>query len=263
MGGNRWKDVTLEDRLLDKSRINHEHHFNDMPCWDWIGAATKKGYGITSRNGKRIQATRAAYELWRGPVAEGLELDHLCRRPCCINPWHLEPVTRRENLMRSTSFAAVHAAKTHCPQGHPYSEENTYVRKGMRHCRTCHRDRPETPHGKRDREGRCRICGFTRDMLRHPPPKNGWLTMHHLIPRLQSGQDHTDNLVPLCFRCHRIIDSHKPANIVEREDLRRTLRALLTPAEVDYINLIMGRGYIDRQYPLAETPKAQRRRNSA
>lgn len=31
-----------------------------------------------------------------------------------------------------------HAFKTHCPQGHPYSEENTYVYDGRRSCRTCH-----------------------------------------------------------------------------------------------------------------------------
>jgi hypothetical protein len=109
---------------------------------------------------------------------------------------------------------------------------------------------PVSAAEKRRLEARCRICGFTKDRLRHPEPKNGWLTMHHLIPRLQRGRSHVNNLVPLCFRCHKIMDSNKPPNLHERERLRRILRVNLTPEEIDYVNLMMGRGYIDRHYPL-------------
>jgi hypothetical protein len=75
-----------------------------------------------------------------GAVPEGLELDHLCRVRGCVNPKHLEPVTHRENLMRGESWSAVNARKTHCPEGHPYDETNTYIDgKGRRRCRECAR----------------------------------------------------------------------------------------------------------------------------
>lgn len=68
-------------------------------------------------------------------------MDHLCRRPSCVNPEHLEPVTRSENLRRGnvgqSGLAQLNKAKTHCPKGHPYDEENTYHYKGSRYCRQC------------------------------------------------------------------------------------------------------------------------------
>lgn len=84
------------------------------------------------------QAHRVAYELLIGPIAAGLELDHLCRTHACVNPAHLEPVTGQVNLLRGVGFPATNAAKTHCPQGHEYTAENTYwSKKGQRGCRAC------------------------------------------------------------------------------------------------------------------------------
>lgn len=31
--------------------------------------------------------------------------------------------------------------KTHCPQGHKYTKENTYSYRGRRYCKTCNRER--------------------------------------------------------------------------------------------------------------------------
>lgn len=113
-------------------------------CWLWM-ATTHKGYGKFAVGSKRdgtnrnVLAHRYAYELWVGPIPEGLVLDHLCRTPGCVNPNHLEPVTVAENTRRGDLWL-VSASKTHCPQGHPYDEVNTLWRKGarQRRCRTCH-----------------------------------------------------------------------------------------------------------------------------
>ncbi len=88
-----------------------------------------------------MRAHRFAFEMARGPVPEGLQLDHLCRVRHCVNPGHLELVTSRVNTLRGTSFSAVNATKTHCPKGHPYSTENTHTdASNKRHCRVCNRE---------------------------------------------------------------------------------------------------------------------------
>lgn len=110
-------------------------------CWLWVGATTTAGYGrFTITLGYRkpqsfVQAHRFSYELLIGPIPAGLTIDHLCRTPACVRPDHLEPVTMRENILRGNSVAAANAAKTHCPQGHPYDEYNTYP--GHNHHRMC------------------------------------------------------------------------------------------------------------------------------
>ncbi|MFJ2662519.1 HNH endonuclease signature motif containing protein [Arthrobacter koreensis] len=80
---------------------------------------------------------RVAYELFSGPIPNGLVLDHLCRNRGCFNPNHLEPVTRAVNNLRGVGFMAAHARKTHCPKGHPYDEKNTQIKNGARRCRAC------------------------------------------------------------------------------------------------------------------------------
>jgi hypothetical protein len=115
-------------------------------CWRWTGhvdAAT--GYGHLSWNGKSIGAHRASYEIHFGPIPAGLEIDHVRARGCtsraCVNPAHLEAVTRQQNQLRGATIAAASAAKTHCPQGHPYDETNTAItRRGHRRCRSCNRE---------------------------------------------------------------------------------------------------------------------------
>lgn len=70
-------------------------------CWLWTGYVAAGGYGEFHLAGRTRKAHRVAYELLVGPVPEGLDLDHLCRVRRCVNPEHLEPVTRQENLRRS------------------------------------------------------------------------------------------------------------------------------------------------------------------
>ncbi len=112
-------------------------------CWLWIGAQTRSGgYGLTKHNGKHVPAHRVTYEMLKGPIPTGLQIDHLCRTPPCVNPAHLEPVTLAENVRRGISPSAANSRKTHCLRGHLFDKANTYVnRNGGRTCRTCRRNK--------------------------------------------------------------------------------------------------------------------------
>lgn len=121
-------------------------------CWQWTAAKTSWGYGVFWDGARLVGAHRYAYESEVGPVGEGLDLDHLCRNPSCVNPAHLEPVPHRVNVARGDAGKATgvkNLAKTHCPQGHEYALGNTYINpgSGQRHCRECRRQ------WKRDRTG--------------------------------------------------------------------------------------------------------------
>ena len=113
----------------------------DDGCIQWTGSKSSTGYGtFYNGHGSSVMAHRWAYEHHVGPIPDGHRLDHLCRNRACVNPEHLEPVTQRQNLMRGDTIPAANAAKTHCPQGHPYSGDNLYVPPGAsnnRHCRAC------------------------------------------------------------------------------------------------------------------------------
>lgn len=114
-------------------------------CWLWQGYRLPKGYGTVQHGGKRWYAHRMAYTLLVGPIAEGLELDHVKDRGCsnrhCVNPAHLEPVTHAENNRRSNSITAQQSRQTHCIRGHTFTPNNTHVNKdNERRCRTCDRD---------------------------------------------------------------------------------------------------------------------------
>jgi HNH endonuclease len=80
-------------------------------CWPWKGARNSSGYGFLHFQGKSQGAHRAAYELTYGKIAEGIEVDHLCRNRLCCNPAHLEPITHEENMRR------VRAAQTKNREG--------------------------------------------------------------------------------------------------------------------------------------------------
>ena len=107
-------------------------------CWLWMGATNSKGYGCWAVDGVSQLAHRVAYELMVRQIPEGLTIDHLCRNKLCVNPAHLEAVTLRENIAR----AYEQDKPSHCPQGHEYSPENTYLNprpsgRVNRICRKC------------------------------------------------------------------------------------------------------------------------------
>ena len=112
-------------------------------CWLWTGAVGSHGYGQVGKTPEfnTTVVHKILYEEKFGPVPDGLELDHLCRVRCCVNPDHLEPVTRRENIMRGIAPSALQAKQSECKNGHPLSGDNlrTYKTKyGIgRKCKIC------------------------------------------------------------------------------------------------------------------------------
>lgn len=128
----------MKTDLLD--RLSNRFTVGDG-CWEWTAGRTGGGYGAIMVEGRQSTAHRVVYEVFVGPIPIGLDLDHLCRNRGCVRPDHLEPVTRRENLLRGETLAARHAAKTHCDAGHELTVENVYERKDKpgRMCRECRR----------------------------------------------------------------------------------------------------------------------------
>lgn len=109
-------------------------------CWSWQGYCRANGYGEFWYRGRARRAYRVSVMLFKKTeIPHGMTVDHLCRNPRCVNPNHLEIVTQRVNVLRGHGIAAKNALKTHCPQGHQYSVDNTYIRGRRRYCKTCKR----------------------------------------------------------------------------------------------------------------------------
>jgi hypothetical protein len=167
---NRW--LSLEDRFWPKVDTG-----DGTGCWLWTATCWAKGYGQFCHQNRRLLAHRVAYELLVGPIPKSATLDHvkeLCSSKACVKvvadeqgPAHLEPVTRGENTLRGNTLTAANLLKTHCPNGHPYDEANTYWWRGERHCRACrlarwHRTNTRTPclrcGGPKEPGERRRLC---------------------------------------------------------------------------------------------------------
>lgn len=135
-------------------------------CIFWTGRLNNMGYGICSagRGGKAsggMAVHRWFYERFRGPIPDGLVLDHLCRNPRCVNVDHLEPVTQQENDRRGQLARGYGPARTHCGRGHELVGDNVSVRPGVLfdsvRCRTCWREnkRRQTGGGPRITKTHC------------------------------------------------------------------------------------------------------------
>ena len=111
-------------------------------CVEWTGYVADDGYGQATvgirSNGQAVVrvAHRVVWEMWFGPVMNGLQLDHLCRNRRCVNPEHLEPVTAQVNVRRSTAWKVVE-----CINGHRWDEFGQWssptAKKRRRWCKQC------------------------------------------------------------------------------------------------------------------------------
>lgn len=103
----------------------------DQGCWIWEAGKSAQGYGEMTIMGAVQLAHRVSYELFIGPIPSGLHIDHLCMTKECVNPFHLEPVTLRENIRRAQE------THTHCNYGHLFTIRSD----GKKKCYVCSRKR--------------------------------------------------------------------------------------------------------------------------
>ena len=141
-------------RALDKTLIGEG-------CWEYGGKIRTDGYGsVYIHNGTRAGTTalahRVVYEGMVGPIPEGMFLCHHCDNPKCVRPDHIFVGTDADNKAdmyakgrQASGERLPQARRTHCPQGHPYSGDNLYIRKcGRRMCRACNNARRNRSRAK-------------------------------------------------------------------------------------------------------------------
>lgn len=123
---------------MDRDKVLSSFTVQDDGCWRWDRARNRHGYGVVTirSEGRKTSTTahRLVYELLAGPIPPGLQLDHLCRNPTCVNPAHLEPVTNGVNHRRAIDARGTFLC------GHPLTPENTNLVSGYRRCATCRRE---------------------------------------------------------------------------------------------------------------------------
>lgn len=154
-------NLSISERLLMHADVA------ENGCLEWNLSTRRKGYGQMWVKGKNKSVHCLAYEVWVGPIPEGFDVDHEChnlaaaagscdgteencRHTLCINPEHLVAKPRGANLSASTlTQSSKNKAKTHCTNGHEFTEENTGHRSnGNRYCRQCERERYHRKKGE-------------------------------------------------------------------------------------------------------------------
>lgn len=101
-------------------------------CVEWEGRLRKED--------NRAVRGRTEYP-YRDGVPQGLIAHHVCENPSCVNSEHIEATTRADHIRHHGLTGDHHQQfKTHCPQRHEYTEENTYRWNNERHCKQCRRD---------------------------------------------------------------------------------------------------------------------------
>ena len=130
-----WHPPSVKSRFISKI----DFHSSPIGCWIWKGSHGGHIYGRFWFMEKNVLAHRFSYEFIAGyEIPQDYAVDHLCKNTSCVNPNHLEAVSKYENSIRTNSEYGKNAAKTHCKRGHPLFGENLYEAKnGTRKCKIC------------------------------------------------------------------------------------------------------------------------------
>lgn len=131
----------LIEQIIDRCVIEPDG------CVTWRGAHDGKGYPHCSVDGKTVRVFRELYRAFVGEISAEV-LHHRCENKGCVNPWHLEEVSKSEHH----AFKHPRTLRTHCPKGHALVGDNLYEQKigafknkTQRKCRTCEAARKSTP----------------------------------------------------------------------------------------------------------------------
>lgn len=122
------------ERFLSKIKINQE-----SGCWEWTGYLTV-GYGNIKIGNENFLVHRVSYSIFKNKDISNLIIDHKCRNRKCVNPDHLRVADSFKNTTEnSIGIASINLSKTHCLNGHEFTEENTRTRKDRvaRNCKKC------------------------------------------------------------------------------------------------------------------------------
>lgn len=125
--------VLPQQSLKDRAEVREDG------CWHWTGPVSTSGYSRITYRGLNLYGHRISYEMYRGPIPEGLVIDHLCRNRLCVNPGHLEVVTDRTNILRGIAPSAKVARTQRCQRGHDLTDPANIQPRGNGHrmCRAC------------------------------------------------------------------------------------------------------------------------------
>jgi len=122
-------------------------------CWIWTGNKSKNGYGRFAFDNRNALAHRVSYALYVGRIPDGMFVCHSCDVKACVNPEHLWLGTNSDNQKDSVAKGLHHETrKTHCPQGHEYTIENTQQNLGAgqgRACKECNKARCKEYHNRK------------------------------------------------------------------------------------------------------------------
>lgn len=116
-------------------------------CWPWVAGRFASGYGSFRVGGHNARAHRWLLGHLRGEALGRDELGcHRCDNPPCCNPSHLFIGSHGDNTRDMTAKGRHRSqVKTHCPQGHEYTADNTYTHEAHRKCRQCVLERMRIP----------------------------------------------------------------------------------------------------------------------
>ena len=127
----------MKHQLVAQTIIDRSVAIPFAGCWVWTKGMNNSGYGSVRINGEPFGAHRASYMIFKGDIPQSMDVHHVCENKACVNPEHLELLTRSENVKATPRSRE---RKTECVNGHALVFENVYDWHGNRGCRTCRRD---------------------------------------------------------------------------------------------------------------------------